>query len=124
MEPRWFAPHVGYSIAKFGMSLCTLGWAAEFAPLGIAANALWPRTAIATAAVANLLGGKDAVRCSRTPEIMGDAALAIFTSDAATCTGKFFIDDEVMAAVGVTDLAKYKVDPAVPDADLILDFFV
>ncbi len=121
MEARWFAPHVAYTMAKFGMSMCVLGMAEEFRRDGIAFNALWPRTAIATAAVKNLLGGEHAVRGSRTPDIMADAAHAIFSRPSRGCTGNFFIDDEVLAAEGVTDLAKYAVDPA---AKLIPDFFV
>jgi len=121
MEERWFAPHVAYTMAKFGMSMCVLGMAGEFRSKGIAFNALWPRTAIATAAVKNLLGGDDAVRRSRKPEIMADAAHWIFTQSSREVSGNFFIDDEVMAKAGVTDLAKYAVDP---DVDLIPDFFV
>lgn len=121
MEERWFAPHVAYTMAKFGMSMCVLGMAGEFRSKGIAFNALWPRTAIATAAVKNLLGGDDAVRRSRKPEIMADAAYWIFTQPGREVSGNFFIDDEVMAKAGVTDLSKYAVDP---DVDLIPDFFV
>src|ERR1700755_2362847 len=98
MEERWFAQHVAYTMAKFGMSMCVLGMAGELRGAGIAVNALWPRTAIATAAVKNLLGGDSSIRGSRKPEIMGDAAHAIFTKPAREFTGQFCIDDEVLAA--------------------------
>ena len=121
MEERWFAPHVAYTMAKFGMSLCVLGMAGEFRSDGIAFNALWPRTTIATAAIRNLMGGDEAMRRSRKPEIMADAAHWILTRPSRDCTGNFFIDDEVMAKAGVTDLTPYAVDPS---ADLVPDFFV
>ena len=121
MEERWFAPHVAYTISKFGMSMCVLGWAGEFREAGIAANALWPRTTIATAAVENLLGGEAMMAASRTPEIMADAAHWVLTQPSRACTGNFFIDDEVMAKAGVTDLDKYAVTPG---AELMPDFFV
>jgi citronellol/citronellal dehydrogenase len=121
MEARWFAPHVAYTMAKFGMSLCVLGMAEELKPQGIAVNALWPRTVIATAAVQNLLGGDEVMKGSRSPEIMADAAHAIFVRPSRENTGNFYIDDEVMAAAGVTDLSKYSM---VPGADLLPDFFV
>lgn len=121
MEERWFQNHVAYTMAKFGMSQCVLGMAGEFRRDGIAFNALWPRTAIATAAVKNLLGGDDMISKSRKPEIMADAAHAIFMREARECTGNFFIDDEVMAEEGVTDLTDYAVDPS---KDLIPDFFI
>ena len=121
MEERWFAPHVAYTISKFGMSMCVLGWAGEFRDAGIAANALWPRTTIATAAVQNLLGGDQMVAASRTPDIMGDAAHWVLTQPSRGCTGHFFIDDEVMAQAGVTDLSGYAVTPG---AELMPDFFV
>ena len=121
MEARWFAPHVAYTMAKFGMSLCVLGMAEEFRKDGIAFNALWPRTVIATAAVKNLLGGDHTLRGSRTPEIMADAAYAIFARPARECTGNFFIDDEVLASIGKTDLEEYATAPGAP---LIPDFFV
>jgi citronellol/citronellal dehydrogenase len=122
-EPRWFGPHVAYSIAKFGMSLCVLGMAEEFKDYGIGVNALWPRTTIATAAVQNLLGGDEMIQRSRTPEIMADAAYFILSRDAKSCNGNYFIDDEVLAAEGITDLSKYAVDPAFAN-DLMPDFFV
>lgn len=121
LEPRWFAPHVAYSMAKYGMSLCVLGMAEEFKPLGIAVNALWPRTIIATAAVQNLLGGEEAVRHSRSPEIVADAAHWILTQDSRTCTGRFFVDEEVLAGAGTTDWDRYATDPSVPPWP---DFFV
>lgn len=121
MEERWFAPHVAYSIAKYGMSLCVLGMAGEFREHGIAVNALWPRTAIATAAVQNLLGGDEIVRRSRKPEIMADAAHVVLTKPSREFTGNFCVDDETLASVGVTDLSGYAVDP---DAELVPDFFV
>lgn len=122
LEEKWFAPHVAYSIAKYGMSLCVLGMAGEFREQGIGVNALWPRTAIATAAVQNLLGGDEMIRRSRKPEIMADAAHAILTRPAATTTGNFFIDDEVLESEGVTNLGGYAVDPEV--GELMPDFFV
>lgn len=123
METRWFAPHVAYTMAKFGMSMCVLGMAGEFKKDGIAFNALWPRSAIATAAVKNLLGGEDAVKNSRTPEIMADAAHVILTQDSKEFTGNFYIDDDVLKSAGATDadLEKYAVTPG---ADLVPDFFV
>jgi citronellol/citronellal dehydrogenase len=121
MEPRWFGPHVAYTMAKFGMSMCVLGMAEEFKRDGIAFNALWPRSTIATAAVKNLLGGDQMIRGSRKPEIMGDAAHVIFSRPSRECTGNFFIDDEVLASAGKTDLSEYAVDPT---AQLMPDFFV
>lgn len=121
MEARWFAPHVAYTMAKFGMSMCVLGMHEELRPKGIAVNALWPRTAIATAAVQNLLGGDMAIKGSRTVDIMSDAAHAILTKPSKDCTGNFFIDEDVLRKEGVTDFTKYAVDPT---AELIPDFFV
>jgi len=121
METRWFAPNVAYTMAKFGMSMCVLGMAGEYKQAGIAFNALWPRSTIATAAIKNLLGGDAAIRGSRKPEIMGDAAYIIFNRNAREHTGNFYIDDEVLAAAGKTDLAEYAVDPS---ATLLPDFFV
>lgn len=121
MNPRWFAPHVAYSIAKYGMSLCTLGMAQEFKAAGIAVNSLWPLTAIDTAAVRNVIGGDDMAKNSRTPEIMADAAYEILIRDSKECTGNFFIDEEVLREAGVTDFTQYA-----PNADgpLVPDFFV
>ncbi len=120
MEARWFAPHVAYTMAKFGMSLCVLGMAEEFRGDGIAVNALWPRTTIATAAL-NLLGGDEIRRGSRKPEIIADAAHIILCRDANNFTGNFCVDDDVLASEGITDLADYAVDPS---RELIPDFFV
>jgi citronellol/citronellal dehydrogenase len=123
METRWFAPHVAYTMAKFGMSMCVLGMAEELKPQHIAVNALWPRTVIATSAVQNLLGGDAVMKGSRSPDIMADAAYAIFTRSSRDPknTGNFYIDDEVLASEGVKDLSKYTM---VPGADLLPDFFV
>ncbi|MCA8966844.1 MAG: NAD(P)-dependent oxidoreductase [Planctomycetes bacterium] len=121
MEARWFAPHVAYTIAKYGMSLCVLGWAEELRGQGIAANCIWPRTTIATAAIANIVGGEDMMRRSRKPEIMADAAHWILTRPAAEFTGNFCIDDEIVTRAGVTDLDRYAVDPG---SSLQPDFFV
>jgi citronellol/citronellal dehydrogenase len=120
-EEKWFAPHVAYTMAKFGMSLCVLGMAGEFRAQGVGVNALWPRTVIATAAVQNLLGGDETIKGSRTPEIMADAAHVILTRPARECTGNFFVDDEVLKSAGVTNFDKYQ---SVPGAELIPDFFV
>ena len=121
METRWFAPHVAYTMAKFGMSMCVLGMAGELARYGIAVNALWPRTTIATAAIKNLLGGDAAMKGSRKPEIMGDAAHAILTKPSKDFTGKFLIDDDVLRADGKTDLSEYAMDPT---AQLLPDYFI
>ncbi|MEO8716751.1 MAG: NAD(P)-dependent oxidoreductase [Burkholderiales bacterium] len=121
LSPKWFAPHVAYTMAKYGMSLCTLAWAEEFRKDGIAANALWPRTTIATAAV-NMLGGEAMMKQSRKPEIMADAAHAILSRPSREFTGNFCIDDLVLHAVGVRDFSVYA---AVPGATRFLpDFFV
>jgi citronellol/citronellal dehydrogenase len=122
LDPRWAGSHLGYTIAKYGMSLCTLGLAEELAPLGIAANSLWPRTLIATAAVENLLGGDAAMARSRRPEIVADAAHAILRGPSRETTGRFFIDDEVLAEEGVTDLAPYRYgdDESALQTDLFL----
>jgi len=120
MREHWFSPHVAYTMAKYGMSECTLGHAGEFRPHGIGVNSLWPRTAIATAAL-QMIPGVDLARC-RTPEILSDAAYLILTSDAKTTTGNFFIDDELLAQHGVKDLDKYSVTPGT--TDFIPDFFV
>lgn len=121
MSAKWFRGHVAYSTAKYGMSLCTLGMAAEFARQGVAVNSLWPRTAIDTAAVRNLLGGDEMARRCRKPSIMADAAHAIFSRPSAECTGNFFIDDLVLADAGVTDFDQYAVTPG---EELAPDFFV
>jgi citronellol/citronellal dehydrogenase len=121
MNPRWFAPHVAYTMAKYGMSMCVLGMAEELRSKGIAVNALWPRTAIKTAAVDNLLGGAAAMKRCRSPEIMADAAHAILTRPSRDFTGQFCIDDEILRASGVTDLSVYA---EVPDSELLPDFFL
>lgn len=124
MEERWFAPHVAYTMAKFGMSMCVLGMAGEFKKQGVAFNGLWPRTAIATAAVQNLLGGEESIRRCRKPEIMADAAHLIFSQDSRQCTGQFFIDDKVLREIGgITDFSQYSYAD-IPDSELMPDFFV
>ncbi len=121
MAEKWFASHLAYTMAKFGMSLCVLGLSGELRRKGIAVNALWPRTTIATAAIENLLGGEAIMRASRTPEIMADAAHALFLKEGCALTGQFLIDDTFLAGEGVTDFSKYRVTPGVP---LAPDFFV
>jgi citronellol/citronellal dehydrogenase len=121
MNVKWFAPHVAYTMAKFNMSIVALGLSGELKADGIAANTLWPRTTIATAAVRNLLGGDALVRRSRTPDIMGDAAHVILTQDARTFTGRFCIDDTLLYEQGMRDFEKYRVDPSL---ELAPDFFV
>ncbi|MEP4705356.1 MAG: NAD(P)-dependent oxidoreductase [Hyphomicrobiales bacterium] len=121
MSTHWFAPHVGYSIAKYGMSLCVLGFAGEFKRYGIGVNALWPRTTIATAAVGNLLGGDAMMQASRKPDILADAAHAMLMKNSKEFTGNFIIDDTFLAGEGVTDFDKYRVDGTV---SLMPDFFV
>jgi citronellol/citronellal dehydrogenase len=121
MKTKWFAHSTAYTMATFGMSMCVLGLAGELQRDGIAVNALWPRTTIATAAVGNLLGGDAMMRASRKPEIMGDAAYAIFTKPSREFTGQFCIDDKVLYASGVRDFEPYRVDPTVA---LTSDFFV
>jgi citronellol/citronellal dehydrogenase len=121
LQPRWFAPHPAYTMAKFGMSLCTLAMAEEFRRDGIAVNSLWPLTVIDTAAVRNLLGGEAMTRACRRPGIVADAAHAILARPSRECTGQFFIDEEVLRAEGVTDFAAYAVDPKVP---LVADYFL
>lgn len=121
MSPRWFAGHVAYTMAKYGMSMCVLGMAEEFKGDGIAFNALWPRTGIATAAIEFALAGEEGMRHCRTADIMADAAHAILTSPAKECTGNFFIDDVLLYERGERDFDKYRVDPTKP---LMPDFFV
>ena len=121
MNPKWFGPHVAYTMAKYGMSLCVLGMAEEFKEQGVAVNALWPRTAIATAAIKNALGGDAIMSISRFPEIMGDAAYTILTKPSKEFTGNFCIDDTVLADNGVTDFSVYA---EVPFDQLAPDFFV
>ncbi|WP_309083112.1 NAD(P)-dependent oxidoreductase [Chelativorans sp.] len=121
MKAKWFKSHVAYTMAKFGMSMCTLGMSAEFAAEGIAVNSLWPLTAIDTAAIRNLLGGAAMASISRSPEIVADAAYEIFNRPARECTGNFFIDEVVLRQAGVTDFSRYA--PGV-DGPLAGDFFV
>jgi citronellol/citronellal dehydrogenase len=121
LKPAWFGAHVAYTLAKYGMSLCALGLAHELRPDGVAVNALWPRTTIATAAVRFLFGGDETMRRSRTPDIMAEAAHAILTKPAASFTGRFLIDDEVLSAEGVRDFDRFRVDPTTP---LMLDLFI
>ncbi len=122
MSRHWFQNHAAYTIAKYGMSMCTLGMAAEFAADGIAVNSLWPRTIIATAAVQNLLGGDEAMRRSRKPEILADAAYEILSRPSRDATGNFYIDDEVLAEAGVTDLSHYAYgDGSELQRDIFLD---
>jgi citronellol/citronellal dehydrogenase len=120
LQTHWFAPHLAYTMAKYGMSMCTLGHAGEFKPYGIGVNSLWPRTAIATAAL-QLIPGVDVKKC-RTPQILADSAWLVLTSDARTTTGNFFIDDVLLAQHGQSDLARYAVVPGTQD--FIPDFFV
>jgi citronellol/citronellal dehydrogenase len=122
LNPRWAGAALGYTIAKYGMSLTTLGLAEELRSDGIAVNSLWPRTLIATAAVQYVLGGEDKIKTSRTPAIYADAAYAVLTSTAADTTGNFFIDEDVLAAHGVTDLEHYRVTPG--DGELSTDMFI
>jgi len=121
MNPRWFKGHTAYTMAKYGMSMCVLGMAAEFADEGIAFNALWPRTGIATAAIRNALAGDEGMKHCRTTDILSDAAYMIFNKKAKDFTGNFLIDDTFLAQNGVTDFDKYRVDPT---KDLMPDFFV
>jgi citronellol/citronellal dehydrogenase len=121
MDTRWFAPHVAYTMAKYGMSMCVLGMAREFATDGIAVNALWPRTAIATAAIEFAVGNEAMLKFCRKPEIVADAAYVVLSGRSRDRTGQFLIDDEVLAAAGVTDFDRYQVEPGAP---LVLDFFL
>jgi len=121
MKAKWFRGHAAYTLAKYAMSAWVLGMSAEFADRGVAFNALWPRTTIATAAVRNLLGGEAMIRASRKPEIMADAARAILLRDSRACTGNFFVDEDVLRAEGVVDFDSYAVDPG---AALQPDFFL
>ncbi|MEZ5996552.1 MAG: NAD(P)-dependent oxidoreductase [Hyphomonadaceae bacterium] len=121
MSPRWFSGHVAYTMAKYGMSMCVLGMAEEFKDDGVAFNALWPRTGVATAAIEFALAGGEGMKHCRTPDIIADAAYAIFNKPARECTGNFFIDDVLLYAEGERDFDKYRVDPS---KDLMPDFFV
>jgi len=121
MEAKWFAPYLAYAMSKYGMSMCVLGMAEELRPQGVAVNALWPKTVIATAAVRNLFGGDEVVRRSRKPEIMAAAAHSVLLRNSRECTGHFFVDEDVLADDGVTDLARYSV---IPGAELLPDIFL
>jgi citronellol/citronellal dehydrogenase len=121
LNPKWMGGHIAYTITKYNMSMLALGWAAEFKGAGIASNALWPRTTIDTAAVRNLLGGSALANMSRTTEIIADSVYYILSKTAAQCSGNTFIDEQVLAAEGITDLEKYSV---VPGAQLYPDLFV
>lgn len=121
LAPHWFGPHLGYSLAKYGMSLCVLGLAEELKGKGIGVNALWPRTYIATAAVSNVVGDAESLKGARRPEIMADAAAEILARDPRRATGGFHIDDSVLAEAGVADFSAYRVDPEAP---LHLDMFL
>jgi citronellol/citronellal dehydrogenase len=123
LDARWFAPHVAYTMAKYGMSLCVLGMAEEFRDRGVAVNALWPRTAIDTAAITYIAGEETRRRRTRRVEIMSDAAHAILTRPSRACTGRFFIDDEVLAEAGVTDFSRYLQEGA-REEELMGDFFL
>jgi citronellol/citronellal dehydrogenase len=120
MKAKWFQHHVAYTMAKYGMSMCVLGMSEEFRKEGIAVNALWPRTAIDTAAL-QMIPGVDTAAC-RTPEILADAAYIILNRESKSCTGNFFVDDELLASEGITDLEKYSVVPGTKD--FLLDFFL
>lgn len=121
MDPQWFGRHLAYTMSKYNMSQIIMGLAEELKADGIAANALWPKTTIATAAVKYSLGGEEMMNCSRTPDIMADAAFHILSKSSNSCTGNFFIDEDVVVAAGVTDLDKYAVDTS---KELMLDFFL
>lgn len=121
LAPHWFGPHLGYSLGKYGMSLCVLGLAEELRPHGIAANALWPRTLIATAAVSNIVGSEESFKRARKPLIMAHAAVEILAADPKAQTGQFLIDDQVLSAAGVTDFTPYRFDP---NGTLELDMFL
>ena len=121
LNPAWFGRNLAYAIAKYGMSMCTLGFAEEFKDYGVAANSLWPRTTIATAAIRNLLGGEEAMRRSRDPRIVADAAHAILTRPSRECTGNFFIDEAVLAEEGITDLSGYGGVEGELQTDIFLD---
>jgi citronellol/citronellal dehydrogenase len=122
LKPQWLGPHIAYTIAKYGMSLCALGWAEEFRDAGIASNALWPRTLVATAPVQNLLGGDAAMARARKPEVYADAAYAILTRPSRECTGNTYLCEDVLAEEGITDLSAYAyVDGAELQVDLFVD---
>ena len=124
MEPHWFAPHVAYTMAKYGMSMCVLGMAEEQRKKGVAVNALWPKTTIATAAVRNILGGDSAMKRCRSPQIMADAAHWVLTQDSKHSTGNFFIDEDVLRAEGMEDFSHYLEVPGLSDDELLPDLFL
>jgi len=124
LSPRWLGAHTGYTLAKYGMTMATLGFAAEFAKEGIAANTLWPRTTIATAAVRFSLGGERMMQVSRTPEIYADAAYEVFTKPAREYTGQTLVVEDVLEAAGVTDFSRYAAVPGTPDSALFPDIFL
>jgi len=124
LDPKWLGAHTGYTLAKYGMTMVTLGFAAEFARDGIAANTLWPRTTIATAAVQNLLGGDRVMAASRTPEIYADAAYEVLTRPARECTGQSLIVEDVLTDAGITDFSRYAAVPGTPDDRLFPDIFL
>jgi citronellol/citronellal dehydrogenase len=124
ITPKWLGAHTGYTLAKYGMTMATLGLAAEFADAGIAANTLWPRTTIATAAVQNLLGGDRVMAASRTPEIYADAAYEVLTTPSRERTGQTLVVEDVLADAGITDLSKYAAVPGTPDDRLFPDIFL
>ena len=121
LNPEWFKRHLAYTMSKYGMSMCVLGMAEEFKKFKIAVNALWPRTAIGTSVVKNLFGGEKSLKFTRKPQILADAAYVILTQPSEECTGNFFIDDEVLAKFGITDLDKYSFEP---NSKLATDFFI
>ncbi len=120
-DPKWFEGHAAYTLAKYAMSVWVLGMSREFAERNVAFNALWPCTAIATAAVRNLLGGEEAIQACRTPDIMGEAAWSVLTRPSRQCTGNFYTDESILAEEGKTDLDQYAVHPGTP---LFKDFFL
>ncbi|NLB46825.1 MAG: NAD(P)-dependent oxidoreductase [Microbacteriaceae bacterium] len=124
LAPKWLGAHTGYTLAKYGMTMVTLGLAAEFAEDGIAANALWPETTVATAAVQFSLGGDDMMRVSRTPEVCADSAYVVMTKPAREYTGQTLVMEDVLRAEGVTDFAKYAAVPGTPDDQLYPDIFL
>ncbi|OGQ02921.1 MAG: short chain dehydrogenase [Deltaproteobacteria bacterium RIFCSPHIGHO2_02_FULL_38_15] len=121
LKPQWFSQHLAYTMSKYGMSECVLGMSEEFREDGIAVNALWPKTTIATAAIYNILGGEELANHSRTPQMVADAAYFIFTQNSRQCSGNFFIDEEVLKSFGVKDFKKYAINP---NQELQPDFFI
>jgi citronellol/citronellal dehydrogenase len=124
MSEKWFANHPAYTIAKYGMSMCVLGFAGEFREFDISVNALWPLTSVATSAIKHYLGGDELMRRSRKDTIVSDSAYLLFTSKGGEVTGGFFIDEELLKANGTTDFTKYKFDPKTPDEDIMMDYFI